>query len=243
MIKRKKPLLNRVPRHLAIILDGNGRWAKKRGLARTEGHKKGAMNLKNIALFANELGIEVMSVYAFSTENWSRPQEEVDYLMKLPKLFEEQFRDSFKDNSIRVAFSGRRDRLSKANVDLLERIEKDTASRDGMTLNICLDYGSKDEIIRAVKEVVKEVQENKLPLDAIHEETLGKHLYTSEFPDVDYLIRTSGELRLSNFLLWQVAYAEFYFTKTPWPAFGRTKFLRALISYAKRQRRFGGLKG
>ncbi len=223
-----------VPQHIAIIMDGNGRWAKKRSLPRT--------NLKNIALVCNEIGIKALSVYAFSTENWNRPKEEVDYLMDLPKEFEETFKGKFKEKNIRVMFSGRRDRFPEHVIELIERVEEKTKDRTGLILNICFDYGSYTEITDGVKEIVKEVQSNKLSIDDITPEIIGNHLYTKDLPKLDLMIRTSGEERISNFLLWQIAYSEFYFAKKHWPAFGRKELFKALDNFQKRNRRFGGLK-
>jgi undecaprenyl diphosphate synthase len=236
---KEKPL----PKHVAIILDGNGRWAKKRGLSRSDGHKYGALNLRRIALLSESLGIDVLSVYAFSTENWKRPQAEVDYLMQLPKVFEEEFKDDFEKYNIRVTFSGRRDRLSKDNIALLKRVEKESENRMGLILNICLDYGSQHELVHATQALATEVKKGIINVNDITEAAIESHLYTKDLPAVDYLIRTSGEVRISNFLLWQIAYAELYFTKTPWPAFKEKQFLKAIKSYQKRNRRFGGLKG
>ena len=241
---KKQPFKEQtLPTHIAIILDGNGRWAKKRGLDRSMGHKKGAENLQRIALEAQHLGIKVLSVYAFSTENWSRPKDEVNYLMTLPKLFEEEYKDAFKEYDIRVVFSGRRDRLNDENIELLNRVEEKTKDRKGLILNVCLDYGSKTELVEGAKAIAKDVLENKVSLDEVDETYFASKLYTKDLPEVDLLIRTSGEIRLSNYLLWQVAYAEFYFTKTHWPAFHEKALHKALKSYVKRNRKFGGLKG
>jgi len=231
-----------VPKHIALILDGNGRWAKKRKMPRTYGHKKGAENLRRIALFASEIGVEALSVYAFSTENWSRPKEEIDYLMELPSMFEEEYKGSFKEEKIRVIFSGRRDRFPKEVQELIERVEEKSKDRTGMVLNICFDYGSKYEVGKAVKEIVSDVKDGHLEEKSIDEDTIYDYLYTRDLPKLDLLIRTSGEQRLSNFLLMQSAYAEFYFTKTHWPAFREKNLLKAIRNYQTRNRRFGGLK-
>ncbi len=228
----KRPL----PKHVAIVLDGNGRWAKKRGMPRTVGHQRGAQNLERIAVFASQLGIEVMSVYAFSTENWQRPQTEIDYLMTMPKRFEEQYEETFRASDIKVIFSGRRDRLSEDNIDLLRRVEEESKDRSGMVLNVCLDYGGRDDIVRALCKV----KNHDNPID---EATITAALDTGALPPVDLLIRPGGEQRISNFLLWQVAYAELVFIKTPWPAFSKRHLLKAVANYQKRTRRFGGLKG
>ena len=206
------------------------------------GHKVGADNLKKIAVECSNLGIKALSVYAFSTENWKRPKEEIDYLMKLPKEFEEGFKGEFEDNGIRVMFSGRKDRFNNEVLGLMKRVEDKTKDRDKMILNICFDYGSQYEITEAVKEISMKYKENKIKLEDINEEMIGNHLYTKDLPKLDLLIRTSGELRISNFLLWQLAYSELYFPKVPWPAFNKKELLKAMDSFQKRNRRFGGLK-
>jgi len=237
----KKPL----PNHIAIILDGNGRWAKKRGLQRKRGHQQGAMTLKNIVIEAYDLGVGVLSVFAFSTENWKRPQEEVDFLMDLPRQYEQELNQEFKgkDLNIRIMFSGRRDRFSEENIALMERLENSTKDHDGLIFNICVDYGSKDEITNATKTIAEEVKKNKLNPKDISESTIEQYLYTHPLPPVDLLIRTSGEQRISNFLLWQAAYAEFYFTTIHWPAFNKRALHKAIKNYQERNRRFGGLRG
>ncbi len=240
---KKKIRLKTIPQHIAIILDGNGRWAKRRNLPRHMGHKQGAVNLQKITLEAHQLGVNYLSVYAFSTENWKRPKDEIDYLMKLPKVFEEEYKDDFKEYDIRVVFSGRRDRLSKENKDLINRVEEKTKDRQGLTLNVCIDYGSQYEITEAAKSLAKEVKDGALKIEDIDILKMQSHLYTKDLPDVDLLIRTSGEIRLSNFLLWQVAYAEFYFTKVHWPAFKARHLYKAIKHFQKRERKFGGLKG
>ena len=238
----KKVMAQDVPKHIAIILDGNGRWAKKYKLPRTFGHKKGAENLRKIALFANKIGIEALSVYAFSTENWSRPKDEIDYLMELPGMFEKEYRGSFEEVDIRVIFTGRRDRFPKEVQKLIERVEENSKDRKGMILNICFDYGSRYEVASAIKDIVKDVQDETMKIKDIDESTIDQYLYTNELPKLDLLIRTSGEQRLSNFMLLQSAYAEFYFTKTYWPAFHEKNLLKAIQNYQLRNRRYGGLK-
>lgn len=231
-----------VPFHIAIILDGNGRWAKKRHLPRTLGHKQGSANLKTIAIECSKLGIKALSVYAFSTENWKRPKEEIDYLMKLPKEFTETYKGQFKDNDIRVIFSGRRDRINSTNFDLLNEIEEKTKDRKGLILNICFDYGSQTEILEAVKEISLKVKDGSLKTEEINNELFTNHLYTSELPPLDLMIRTSGEQRLSNFLLWQLAYSELYFTKKHWPEFSKKELYKAIHNFQSRDRKYGGLK-
>lgn len=231
-----------IPKHLAIIMDGNGRWAKKRGLPRTLGHKKGSDNLKDIAIICNEFGIKALSVYAFSTENWTRPQAEIDFLMALPAEFEETFKGKFEEHDIKVMFSGRKDRFPKDVQELIKRVEEKTKERKGMVLNICFDYGSYTEILEGVKEISSLYKEGKIELEDINEELMTNHLYTKDLPPLDLLIRTSGEERISNFLLWQLAYSELYFAKKHWPAFNRKELLKALDGFQSRNRRFGGLK-
>ena len=238
----KRVLSKYIPKHIAIILDGNGRWAKKHNLLRTIGHKKGAQNLKDITLICNEIGIKVLSVYAFSTENWNRPANEVEYLMKLPREFEESYKGKFKENNIKVIFSGRRDRFSEENIDLLNRIEKKTKDRTGLILNVCFDYGSHTEIIEAVKQISEKYKNSKIKLEDINVNMIDKHLYTKDLPSLDLLIRTSGELRISNYLLWQLAYSELYFTKKYWPEFNRKELFKALDNFQNRNRRFGEIK-
>ncbi len=241
MKKNKLENLN-IPQHIAIILDGNGRWAKQRHMPRTFGHQAGVENIKTITLAASDLGVKALSVYAFSTENWSRPKNEVDYLMKLPKEFENRFKDDFKDYDVKVMFSGRKTHLSKENLDLLEKFTENTKDRKGIILNICFDYGSKAEIIEAVKDIANEVLNKNIIPDDISVEDIDKRLYTKDLPKLDLLIRPSGEVRLSNFLLWQAAYAELYFCKSYWPAFSKKDLEKAIIEFNKRDRRYGGLK-
>lgn len=231
-----------IPRHIAIIMDGNGRWAKRRRMPRTFGHKKGSENLKTIALACQELGIEALSVYAFSTENWKRPKAEIDYLMNLPKEFEETFKGEFKEYDIRVVFSGRRDRFPAYVQELIERVEDKTKDRKGLIVNICFDYGSQTEIVDAVKQIASDVKDGSLKVEDIAKEHIDQYLYTKDLPPLDLMIRTSGEERISNFLLWQLAYSELLFTKVHWPAFNKKQLLKSILNFQQRNRRFGGLK-
>ncbi|HKL47235.1 MAG TPA: isoprenyl transferase, partial [Candidatus Izemoplasmatales bacterium] len=241
MFKSKKQNLN-IPKHIAIILDGNGRWARKRGMPRTFGHQRGVENIRKVAIAAGDFGIKALSVYAFSTENWKRPKDEVNFLMKLPGEFEKKFKDEFKKHDIKVMFSGRKTHLSKENLDILERITENTKDRKGLILNICFDYGSQTEITEAVKEIALAVKNGEIQPKNITVDSISNRLYTKDLPQLDLLIRPSGEIRLSNFLLWQAAYAELYFCKTYWPAFSKKSLEKALVDYTKRNRRFGGLK-
>ncbi|MCK5761883.1 MAG: isoprenyl transferase [Candidatus Izimaplasma sp.] len=239
----EKRVMNKyIPKHIAIILDGNGRWAQKHKFLRTIGHKKGAENLKTMAIICNEVGIKVLSVYAFSTENWNRPANEVEYLMKLPREFEETYKGQFKENDIKVMFSGRRDRFSAENIDIMNGIENKTKDRKGLILNVCFDYGSHTEIIEAIKQISDEYKNNEIKLEDINVKMVDSHLYTKDLPVLDLLIRTSGEIRISNFLLWQLAYSELYFTKKLWPEFNRKELFKALDNFQKRNRRFGAIK-
>ena len=210
-------------------MDGNGRWAKKRGQPRSFGHYMGGRNLFTVAKLAKDLGIKKLSLYAFSTENWKRPKEEIEYLFNTPVEFYEKRKDELKTMGYQMIFSGRRDRLPQNLLNVMSEIEETTKGFEGFTLNICLDYGAYDEIITAVNQL-------KTP---ITKEQLESKLMVKE--PVDLLIRTSGEQRLSNFLLWQASYAEFYFTRIHWPAFGKRQLVKAIKSYQKRHRRYGGL--
>ncbi len=218
-----------IPKHVAIILDGNGRWAKKRGQPRSFGHYMGGRNLFRVASIAQKFGIQKLSVYAFSTENWKRPKDEVDYLMTKPIELFHQNRERIQEITYRITFAGRRDRFSKELLEVMQIIEKETSDRQGMELTICIDYGSYDEIIQAVQKINGPVTQ----------QAIEANLYVKE--PVDLLIRTSGEQRLSNFLLWQASYAEFYFTKVHWPSFNERIFNKAMKAYQKRHRRYGGL--
>ncbi|MBU1093276.1 MAG: di-trans,poly-cis-decaprenylcistransferase [Firmicutes bacterium] len=219
----------KIPTHVAIILDGNGRWAKKYGQPRSFGHYQGGRNLFTVAKAAQKLGIKKLTVYAFSTENWKRPEDEVNYLMTKPiEMFHEN-RDRIKEIDYKITFVGRRDRFSKELLEVIQIIEAETKAHEGFELTIAADYGSYDEIVKAANQSEK----------PITIESIEKHLMVKQ--PVDLLIRTSGEQRLSNFLLWQASYAEFYFTKVHWPAFSEKELKKAIKSYQDRNRRFGGL--
>ena len=228
-----------LPKHLAIIMDGNGRWAKKQGMLRAFGHEKGTKSVKTTVEACAKLGIENLTLYAFSTENWNRPKLEVDTLMKLLiKSLKKELATLVKNN-IRLNSIGNLENLPKSvQKELLEVIEK-TKDNTRMTLTLALSYGSREEIINAVKKIATKVKNNIISIDSIDESILNNHLYTHNLPDVDLVIRTSGEHRISNFLLWQIAYAEFYFTDVLWPDFSEENLYEAIISYQKRERRFG----
>jgi len=229
----------KLPKHLAIIMDGNGRWAKKQGLLRTLGHEKGTKSVRVVVETCAKLGIENLTLYAFSTENWNRPKLEVDTLMKLLISSLKKELKTLMQNNIRLNAIGNLTNLpTKVQAELEEVISK-TAENKRMTLTLALSYGSRDEIAQAVKKISDKVKNNIISIEAIDETIINQHLYTHNLPDVDLVIRTSGEHRISNFLLWQIAYAEFYFTDVLWPDFDENNLYEAIISYQNRERRFG----
>ncbi len=228
-----------LPKHLAIIMDGNGRWAKQKGLLRAFGHENGTKSVRTTVESCAKLGIENLTLYAFSTENWNRPKLEVETLMKLLISSLKKELDTLQKNNIRLNAIGNLDLLpSSAKKELLTVIEK-TKNNSRMTLTLALSYGSREELLNAVKNISSKVKNNIISQDDIDESIINQHLYTHNLPDVDLVIRTSGEHRISNFLLWQIAYAEFYFTDVLWPDFKETDLYDAIISYQKRERRFG----
>ena len=229
----------KLPKHLAIIMDGNGRWAKKQGLLRTLGHEKGTKSVRVVVETCAKLGVENLTLYAFSTENWNRPKLEVDTLMKLLISSLKKELKTLMQNNIRLNAIGNLTNLpTKVQAELEEVIFK-TAENKRMTLTLALSYGSRDEIVKAVKKISDKVKNNIISIEAIDETIINQHLYTHNLPDVDLVIRTSGEHRISNFLLWQIAYAEFYFTDVLWPDFDENNLYEAIISYQNRERRFG----
>lgn len=231
----------KVPNHVAIIMDGNGRWAKNRGLKRTNGHKKGADALKKISEYVYDKKIKILSVFAFSTENWKRDKEEVDYLMDLfIKAFKENF-DAVKKKNIKVIFSGVKEKLSDKVINQMNKMMEDTKDNKNGIFNICLNYGGQDEIVEATKKISKEVLDGNIDIKDINKDMFNKYLF-NDLPPIDLMIRTSGEYRISNFMLWQMAYSELYFTDTLWPDFDEKEFDKALDSYNKRDRRFGAVK-
>lgn len=232
-----------VPQHIAIIMDGNGRWAQKRALPRVAGHHEGMKNIRTITRCANKVGIRALTLYAFSTENWKRPRKEVEFLMRLPEEFLTSFLPELMELNIRVMMIGEISGLPMHTQKAVQNAMNTTANNTGMILNFALNYGSRREMVLSVQEIVNQVQNGTLSLEDISEETISNHLMTSDLPDPDLLIRTSGELRLSNFLLWQLAYSEFWFTDVHWPEFSEKDLLEAVESYQSRNRRYGGLKG
>lgn len=231
-----------VPNHVAIILDGNGRWAKKKGMPRTYGHVKGCENLEKICSVAKELGVKYLTVYAFSTENWKRSKEEVDALMKLFRSYMKKCIKISRDNKMQVRVIGDPTAFDPDLQEKIKELEEYSSQYDELYFQIALNYGSRDEITRAVKQMAEDVKADKLNPEEISEQTIADYLDTKGLPDPDLLIRTSGEERLSNFLMWQLAYTEFYFTDVAWPDFNKEEFEKAIEKYNQRDRRFGGVK-
>jgi undecaprenyl diphosphate synthase len=230
---------SRLPRHLAIIMDGNGRWAQGRGLPRIAGHKKGMDVVRQVVTCCSEIGIEALTLYAFSLENWRRPPREVEALMSLLTLYLQKEISLMKKNNIRFATIGRLEDLPKEARDWVEKAKRETAGNTGMVLDLALSYGGRWEITEAAKRVMSEVLSGRISPDTMTEESFSSHLDTAGLPDLDLVIRTSGEMRVSNFLLWQMAYAELYFTDSLWPDFSERGLLAAILDYQGRQRRFG----
>lgn len=232
-----------IPQHIAIILDGNGRWAVKKGMPRNYGHTQGAKTVERICEDAYKLGVKYLTVYAFSTENWNRPQNEVDALMTLLRNYMKTCTRTATKNNMRVKVIGDK---SKLDVDLqksIANLEESSKKNSGLNFQVAINYGSRNEIIRAMKKLIIDKDENKLNMDDIDEKMFDSYLDTRDIPNPDLLIRTSGELRLSNFLLWQLAYAEFYVTDVLWPDFTKEELVKAIEQYNNRDRRFGGVKG
>ena len=231
-----------IPRHVALILDGNGRWAKKRGLPRTMGHKEGCVTVEKTVEIAARMGIEYLTVYGFSTENWKRPMEEVGALMQLFRYYMVRLLKVASANNVRVKMIGERTRFAKDIIDGIGRLESETRDNTGLTFIIAVNYGGRDEIRRAAARLAADCAQGKRNPEEITEEVFASYLDTAGIPDPDLLIRTSGELRLSNYLLWQLAYTEIYVTDCLWPDFDREELERAIVQYNKRDRRYGGVK-
>ncbi len=232
-----------VPSHIAIIMDGNGRWAKKRAMPRVKGHHEGMNTVKKITRHANKLGVKVLTLYAFSTENWKRPKTEVEFLMNLPGQFLHSFLPELMELNIRVQMIGDHTQLPNHTQKALHTAMEQTKQNTGLILNFAMNYGSRDEMVRAMKQMIQEVTEGKLRMEDITEESVSDYLMTADLPEPDLLIRTSGEVRLSNFMLWQLAYTEFWFTDVLWPDFDEVCLQQAIDGYKNRNRRYGGLKG
>ncbi|MCQ2914225.1 MAG: isoprenyl transferase [Alphaproteobacteria bacterium] len=233
--------LNNIPKHIAVIMDGNGRWAQQRGLSRTEGHKEGAKAVERLLEAASKLGIKFVTLYCFSSENWSRPKSEIDMLFEMLSEYLDKDINSYREKGLNLSFIGQIDKLPKELVDKIRNIEKQNLPLDKEKGRVifAISYGGREELAFAAKNIAKKVQNGELSIDDINENTISNNLYLNDVPDPDLLIRTSGELRISNFLIWQTAYTELYFTKTLWPDFNEDVLKEALEDYSKRNRRFG----
>ena len=241
MFKKKHTVdFNALPKHIGIIMDGNGRWAKNRGLPRTAGHSVGAKTFKTIARYCNKIGIEYLTVYAFSTENWKRPKDEVDTIMKLLKDYLVDAKN-FKDENIKVKFIGDLTPLTDELKQLIIDAEEGSKDATGLNLNIALNYGGRDEIVYAVKQIADEIKSGSLQTESITEQTISDRIYTANQPYPDIIIRPSGEFRLSNFMIWQAAYSEYWYSSVLWPDFKPKHLDMAIIDYQQRSRRFGGV--
>jgi undecaprenyl diphosphate synthase len=230
-----------IPKHIAIIMDGNGRWAKKRAMPRVAGHHEGMKVVRKITRFANDLGVETLTLYAFSTENWKRPKTEVDFLMKLPEEFLGTFLPELIEENVQVRMIGQKDKLPAHTRRAVEKAMQDTAGNTGLILNFALNYGSRDEMVYAVRNLVTDSKEGRISPEDITEDVISSYLMTKDLPDPDLLIRTSGEIRISNFMLWQIAYSELWFTDVYWPDFTEEHLLEAIVNFQQRGRRFGGV--
>jgi len=238
---REQLLAGEIPVHVAAIMDGNGRWAKERGLPRIAGHRSGMQTVKRITRAADGLGIKVLTFFAFSTENWKRPRDEVDYLMKLPQEFLALELDELCEKNVQVRMMGWTDHLPEHTLSAIQEAVEKTKHNTGLILNFALNYGSRQEIVQAVKSIADDLEKGRLTKDAINDELFSSYLCSAGLPDPDLLIRTSGELRLSNFMMWQLAYTELFFSPLYWPDFTEKDFYEAISHYQKRSRRFGGL--
>ncbi|HLQ95301.1 MAG TPA: isoprenyl transferase [Pseudogracilibacillus sp.] len=234
-------IIENIPSHIAIIMDGNGRWAGKKGLPRIAGHKEGMSVVRNTVRMAVKYSVDVLTLYAFSTENWKRPKPEVDFIMKLPKEFSHVYLPEMKRNNVQIDTIGDFDSLPTHTKKAIQHAKDETKHNDGLKLNFALNYGGRYEIIRAIKQIATACEAKEMDIEEITESSLEQYLYTNHLRDPDLLIRTSGEKRLSNFLLWQSAYTEFWFTEALWPDFNETLFEEALKEYEKRKRRYGGV--
>lgn len=232
----------KIPQHVAIILDGNGRWAKSKGMPRNYGHTVGAKNVETVCQAADELGIRYLTLYAFSTENWNRPQSEVDALMRLLESYLKNCIKTAEKNHMRVRVIGDKTRLGAAFQEKIAKLEEASASNTGLNLTIAINYGSRDEMMRAMRRMLDDYKAGSITMDMVDEKLFSGYLDTKDIPDPDLLIRTSGEQRLSNYLLWQLAYSEFYFTDVPWPDFDEKELKKAIDTYGNRDRRYGGIK-
>lgn len=234
--------MNKIPKHIAIILDGNGRWAETRGLPRSIGHQEGANAVKRTIELAYDMGVKYITFFAFSSENWARPKAEVDGLMELYLKYLKSAESETNDKNVRIRIIGSRKGLSQEIIQQIDKLEQNTRDKEQMNIIIALNYGGRQDILQATQRIIDDVQNGILNKDDITEEDIQKRLYTEDVPEPDLLIRTSGEMRISNFLIWQCSYSEFYFPKVLWPDFREKHFKEAIMEYQRRNRRFGGLK-
>ena len=233
----------KIPTHIAIIMDGNGRWAKKRSMPRVAGHNEGMKTVRKITRCADDLGVKVLTLYAFSTENWKRPKAEVEFLMRLPEQFITSFLPELMERNIKIEMIGVMESLPEYTQRALKRAMNETKNNTGLILNFAMNYGGRAEIVMAVQQLMKEVEASQITIDQLDEQHISQKLMTAHLPEPDLLIRTSGELRISNFMLWQLAYTEFWFTDVHWPDFDEGLLKQAISVYQNRNRRYGGLKG
>ncbi|GED29048.1 MULTISPECIES: isoprenyl transferase [Brevibacillus] len=240
-VQEELDLSGKIPEHVAVIMDGNGRWANMRSLPRVAGHRAGMKTVKEVVKAADEIGVRYMTMYAFSTENWKRPRDEVDFLMKLPQEFLSTELDELIERDVRIRMLGSKDELPSHTLKALLEAEEKTRDNRGLQLNFALNYGGRDEIVKAFSVIAAQVKAGELDPQELDEEVISRYLYTSEIPDPDLLIRTSGEIRLSNFMLWQLAYTEMWFTDVLWPDFSREHFYQAIVEYQGRARRYGAV--
>lgn len=233
----------KIPTHIAIIMDGNGRWAKKRSMPRVAGHHEGMKTVRKITRHADDLGVKVLTLYAFSTENWKRPKSEVEFLMRLPEQFLTSFLPELMERNIKIEMIGVMETLPKYTQAALKKAMEATKDNEGLILNFAMNYGGRAEIVMAMQQLMREVEAGQLTIEEINEQHISQRVMTSHLPEPDLLIRTSGEVRISNFMLWQLAYTEFWFTDTHWPDFDAACLEEAIAVYQNRNRRYGGLKG
>ncbi len=229
-----------VPRHVAIIMDGTRRWARKKGLPAVVGHREGVKSIERILKAADEIGVKILTLYTFSTENWKRPKKEVGLIMKLLEYYLDNEYKKLADNNIRLTTIGNLDKFTPGLQKKIEKVKKLTEKNSGLTLNLALNYGARDELVNAARRIAEDVKAGRIKTSDVSEELFSKYLYTSAFPDPELLIRTGGEYRVSNFLLWQISYSELYITKKFWPDFGKRDLEEAISAYNKRERRVGG---
>ncbi len=229
----------KIPKHIAIIMDGNSRWSKSKKLPLKVGHKNGSENVRKISEACIEIGVKYLTIYAFSSENWDRPQDEVDYLMKLLDNYLEKETKSLIEKGVKIVISGNLEKLPQKTKDKISKIENLTKDNEALVLNVAFSYGARQEIVDACKKIILAVRESKISVNEVNEELISQNLYHPDIPDPDLLIRTAGDLRISNFLLWQMAYTEFHFTETFWPDFKKDNLIQAIQEFNKRERRYG----